>query len=175
MPKGNYFFALWPDLEVRKQLNSEALQCESQGRLQHPLDLHMTLVYLGQVADGQMRCIEKVADSIVSNRFTFQIDGLGFWHRPRILWAGPTQIHENLSQLVFDLQQGLEGCGFEPERRRYKPHVTLYRKASHAEPRPIEPGIDWQVREFVLGVSGLNRPGEPRYRILKRWPFPPQA
>jgi 2'-5' RNA ligase len=171
MAKGNYFFALWPDLEVRKQLAAEARECDSQGRLHNPLDLHMTLVYLGPVADSQMRCIEGVADSIASSFFTLQIDGLGFWHRPRILWAGPKQTPETLSQLVFDLQQGLEACGFHPERRRYKPHVTLYRKSVAVEPMVIEPAIKWPVREFVLAVSGINKPGEPRYRILKRWPL----
>lgn len=175
MSRGNVFFALWPEQAVRKRLAAEALQCDSQGRLHHPLDLHMTLVYLGQMADSQMHCVEGVADRISCQPFSLQIDGLGFWHRPRILWAGPKQMPERLSQLVFDLQRGLEACGFEPERRRFKPHVTLFRKSAPADPKVIEPAIDWPVEGFVLAVSGLNKPGEPRYRILKRWSFADQA
>jgi 2'-5' RNA ligase len=98
-----------------------------------------------------------------------KIDGLGYWYRPRILWAGPRETPEPLSQLVFDLQNGLQACGFEPERRRFKPHVTLYRKAGRTHPRVIEPAIEWSVSEFVLAVSGGGARGAPKYRVLKRW------
>jgi RNA 2',3'-cyclic 3'-phosphodiesterase len=91
------------------------------------------------------------------------------WSRPRILWAGPRQTPEPLSQLVFDLQNGLKACGFEPEKRRYQPHVTLYRKAPPAKAKAIEPAIEWPVSEFVLATSGGGAPGEPRYRVLQRW------
>ena len=175
MTKGRFFFALWPGLEARTRLAAATRQHDHGGRPNHPLDLHMTLVYLGQVADSQMRCIEAVADEIKCDPFTLQIDGLGYWHRPRILWAGPRQTPEVLSQLVLDLQQGLQGCGFEPERRRYTPHVTFYRKSVGVDPQAIEPAITWPVREFVLAVSGLNKPGEPRYHILQRWPLAHEA
>lgn len=169
MLRGRYFFALWPELEVRRQLAEEARQFDVAGRRHHPMDLHMTLVYLGQVAESRMRCIEEVAEGIVGRAFTLQIDGIGYWSRPRILWAGPRETPEPLAQLVFDLQQGLGDCGFESERRRYKPHVTLYRKSGATDPMVIAPAVSWPVGEFVLAVSGLNKPGEPRYRILKRW------
>jgi 2'-5' RNA ligase len=72
---------------------------------------------------------------------------------------------------VADLQQGLLGCGFEPERRRYKPHVTLHRKVRHAEAGPLEQPIAWQAREFALAASEGGAPGQSRYRILHRWPL----
>ncbi len=171
MAEGRHFFALWPERPVRDRLATEARQMDTKGRFHHPVDLHMTLVFLGPVADGQLRCIEGVADSIRGQSFSLRIDGLGYWHRPRILWAGPKQTPEPLSQLVFDLQNGLKACGFEPERRRFKPHVTLYRKAGHTDPSPIEPAIEWPVKAFVLATSGGGAPGEPRYRVLKRWPL----
>jgi 2'-5' RNA ligase len=171
MAEGHHFFALWPHEAARNRLASEARDSAVKGRFHHPDDLHMTLVFLGQIADTQRRCVEAVADCIRSRPFTLQIDGIGYWHRPRILWAGPRETPETLSQLVFDLQNGLKGCGFEPERRRYKPHITLYRKVVHAESRPIEPAIEWPASEFVLATSGGGAPGEPRYRVLKRWPL----
>jgi 2'-5' RNA ligase len=171
MAEGRYFFALWPHKEVRERLAKAARQAVAMGRLHHPEDHHMTLVFLGQVADAQLRCIEQTADAIRSQPFSLCINGIAYWHRPRILWAGPAQTPEPLSQLVFDLQNGLKACGFEPERRTYKPHVTLYRKVAAAEPMEIEPAIEWPVREFVLAVSSGGAPGEPRYRVLKRWPL----
>ncbi|MEJ2693341.1 MAG: RNA 2',3'-cyclic phosphodiesterase [Candidatus Thiodiazotropha sp.] len=166
MAEGRHFFALWPSQEVRQRLAREASQVAARGRLHHPEDLHMTLVFLGPVAEARLRCVEEVADGILNRPFDLCIDAIGYWPRPRILWAGPREIPEPLRQLVFDLQNGLTACGFEPERRRYKPHVTLYRKAANAHPAVIEPAIEWPVGEFVLAVSGG---GAPRYRVVKRW------
>ncbi len=167
MAEGRHFFAIWPDQAVSERIVREA--GKARGRLHHPADIHMTLVFLGQISDAQLRCIEAAADAIRGQPFTLSINGIGYWHRPRILWAGPSETPEPLSQLVFDLQNGLKACGFEPERRRYKPHVTLYRKASRTIPRVIEPAVEWPVRAFVLATSGGGAPGEPRYRVLKRW------
>ncbi len=171
MAEGRHFFALWPDQAVSESIAREAARSSTRGRAHHPMDLHITLVFLGQISDAQRRCIEATADTIHGEPFTLRIDGIGYWRRPRILWAGPRETPEPLSQLVFDLQNGLQGCGFEPERRRYKPHVTLYRKAAQSDPRAIEPAIEWPVRQFVLATSGGGAPGEPRYRVLKRWPL----
>jgi 2'-5' RNA ligase len=129
----------------------------------------MTLAFLGEISDGQLRCVEGTADAIRGEPFTLRIDGIGYWYRPRILWAGPRETPESLSQLVLDLQNGLKTCGFEPERRRFKPHITLCRKAGRTQPRAFEPAIEWPVTEFVLAVSGGGAPGEPKYRVLKRW------
>jgi RNA 2',3'-cyclic 3'-phosphodiesterase len=169
MADGRYFFALWPEESVREGLMALARRTARRGSVHHPADLHMTLVFLGQISDDQLPGIEAVADAIRGKAFTLQIDGLGYWSRPRILWAAPRQTPEPLSQLVFDLQNGLKACGFEPEKRRYQPHVTLYRKAPPAEAKAIEPAIEWPVTSFVLAVSGGSEPGEPRYRVLQRW------
>jgi 2'-5' RNA ligase len=169
MAEGRHFFALWPDQAIQERLGLEAREAVTRGRLHHQSDLHMTLAFLGEISDGQLRCVEGTADGIRGESFTMKIDGIGYWYRPRILWAGPKETPEPLSQLVFDLQNGLQACGFEPERRRFKPHVTLYRKAGRTPPRVIEPAIEWSVGEFVLAVSGGGAPGAPRYRVLKRW------
>ena len=175
MAEGRYFFALWPDESVRRRLAALAKQADARGRMHHPEDLHMTLVFLGQVADERLRCVYDVADTIRGTAFGLAIDGTGYWPRPRILWAGPSTTPEALSQLVFDLQNALAGCGFEPERRRYKPHITLLRKALHGEAGTIDPPVVWTANGFVLAVSGGGEPGAPRYRVVRRWPLSPAA
>ncbi|MCU7811886.1 MAG: RNA 2',3'-cyclic phosphodiesterase [Candidatus Thiodiazotropha sp. (ex Notomyrtea botanica)] len=171
MSDGRYFFALWPDDEVRLQISAMSRRMTSKGRAHHPSDLHMTLVFLGQVADSQLRCIHNAADVIRGRPFTLHLDRTGYWSRPRILWAGLERTPEPLSQLVFDLKNSLIPCGFEPERRTYKPHVTLHRKVESTDPGKIEPSIEWPVTEFVLAVSGGGAGGSPRYRVLQRWPL----
>ena len=170
MAEGRLFFALWPTLEARERLYELAMRFKPQGgRLHHPDDLHMTLVFLGQVEDQQMPCIHRVADGIGVSAFTLGIDTIGHWPRPKILWCGPSEQPLVLQTLVNSLQQSLTECGFAPERRRYQPHVTLHRKVRHAESGVIENPIEWQAPEFVLASSGGGAPGQPRYRILHRW------
>ncbi|MCU7844837.1 MAG: RNA 2',3'-cyclic phosphodiesterase [Candidatus Thiodiazotropha sp. (ex Monitilora ramsayi)] len=171
MSDGRYFFALWPDEAVREKLAAINRQMLSKGRPHQSADLHMTLVFLGQVADSRQRCIVDAADAIVGSTFTLHLDQTGYWPRPRILWAGSERTPEPLSQLVFDLKNNLTTCGFEPERRKYKPHVTLHRKAVRSRSGVIAPTIEWRVEEFVLAVSGGGQKGAPRYRVLQRWPL----
>jgi 2'-5' RNA ligase len=164
------FFALWPERKVRDRLARLARQYQPRGgRLHHSDDLHITLVFLGQVSDTQRPCIQQLADHIDASAFTLRIDTIGHWPRPGILWCGPAEQPEALRYLVKALQKGLLECGFEPERRRYKPHITLHRKVRHAETGVIDSPIEWQAGEFVLATSGGGAPDQSRYRILQRW------
>jgi len=167
----NLFFALWPDETVRSSLVRVQQSCSgSDGRMHHPEDLHMTLVFLGGVLSEQIPCVRDVANSLAAEPFSLELVRTGFWKRPRILWCGPERTPEPLQQLVHELQIGLTRCGFEPEKRTYKPHVTLARKASATPTQLLHEPIIWQPREFVLAGSHSG-PKPPRYRILDRWDF----
>jgi 2'-5' RNA ligase len=128
----------------------------------------MTLVFLGRVAPEQLRCVRQVADSVVAYSFTLKLDRACYWKRPGISWCGPEETPKQLSQLVRDLQQGLCACGFQPEQRKYKPHVTLARKVKHAEASCLEQAIVWSPGYFVLAGS-YSGPEAPRYRVLNQW------
>ncbi len=163
------FFALWPDSETRAGLRRIGRGMPSHGgRTTHPEDLHLTLVFLGQVEADRFDCVIKAADAVAVGPFQFQIDRVGHWKRPKILWCGPTESPHPLHQLVADLQKELAYCGFQPEARPYSPHVTLARKARPLEPRDLEEPLEWRAEEFVL-VSSLPVSEPPRYRILHRW------
>ncbi|MES9943091.1 MAG: RNA 2',3'-cyclic phosphodiesterase [Candidatus Thiodiazotropha sp. 6PLUC2] len=166
------FFALWPSAEVRDQLHQCLEQGPSvKGRPHHPADLHMTLVFLGQVRAERITCIREAADSMDVQSFSLQIDHSGYWPRPKIVWAAPETTPHPLTRLVDDLKHRLTSCGFEPEQRPYRPHVTLYRKVPHHQPWRLQSAIQWDVNEFVLATS--NNPGsnQNRYQILDRWPL----
>ena len=129
----------------------------------------MTLLFLGQVARPQMACIEQVADRMVLMPFSVQLKQVELWQRPRLLCATASQTPDPLAELVSSLQAGLAECGFKPEARPYRPHVTLIRKVRRSSPFELEKPINWSVSRFVLATSSAD-PGIPRYRILKSWP-----
>ncbi len=165
------FFALWPDARTRQALRSvqDGLGAGC-GRLTHPADLHVTLVFLGNVESGRMPCIETVADGIHAGPFELHFDRLDYWRRPRILWCGPSGRPPALDALVHNLQAGLQACHIEPDQRPYAPHVTLARKARPVDVRDPGVGLHWQVRDFVL-VASRSGAEPPRYEVLRRWPL----
>jgi 2'-5' RNA ligase len=170
MSAQRYFFALWPNRAVRDWLDVLAQGARpGEGRRHGADDLHITLVFVGQIAPAQKRCMEDVADTVRGNTFELTIDHTGYWSRPRILWASPGETPQALSQLVTDLNNRLMGCGYEPERRPYKPHVTLYRRARQVVTGQLAKPIIWPVNEFVLACSANPGSSRVRYQVLRRW------
>lgn len=168
-PGQRLFFALWPDADLSRAINCLGQEAQGHGgRLHHPADLHMTLVFLGPVDSEQLPCIERIAAGIRAEPFGLSLDRIDYWPRPRILLLGSSETPEPLAALVKGLQAGLVECGFRPEKRPFRPHVTLARKARQAAPSTLERPLSWRPLEFVLAGSSMEAK-PPRYQILKRW------
>ncbi len=169
MPVKRLFFALWPDDEVRAALAALWQRHTVQrGKPVRPENLHITLVFLGPVDDERRSCLESAAGELGGEPFTLVLDQLSWWSRPRVMWVGPSQMAPALPSLVGDLKLACEGCGFEPERRPYRAHMTLARKVPHARvPPQIEP-IAWHVGSFAL-VESKTLPAGAEYSVLRTW------
>ena len=165
------FFALWPDERTRAGLAASVGEVRgADGRASAPEDLHITLAFLGAVSPERLDCVVCAAERVRGEPFTLEVDRVGFWPRPRILWCGPTEHPPALLGLVASLQWGLKDCGFAPERRPFQAHVTLARNARKTGRVALQRPVRWPVSEFVLAGS---RPDDapPRYRIIGRWPL----
>ncbi len=168
-PRQRLFFALQPAPEIRTRLWRLARSLPlARERLTHPDDLHATLAFLGMVEADRLGAVTAVAAQIRAEPFTLQIDRLDYWPRPKVAWAGPSRVPPGLEQLVVDLWAGLASCGFEPETRPYRAHITLARKGGAIEAGTIEPPIPWEVGDFVL-MQSLSVAEPPRYKVLQRW------
>jgi RNA 2',3'-cyclic 3'-phosphodiesterase len=61
--------------------------------------------------------------------FSFELEGLGFFknrEKPRVLFANIKE-GEVLQLLAAEIDNRLSTFGFEPEKRPFKPHLTLAR------------------------------------------------
>jgi 2'-5' RNA ligase len=164
------FFGLWPDAALRERLAAaRAGLAGRSGRLSHPLDLHLTLVFIGAVDEALLPCIEAAADDIAVAPFPLTLVRLADWPKPRLWVAEPGETVAPLADLVAQLQRNLLACGLAPEKRPYRPHITLARRAPPVV--PLELALDWPVTDFVLAGSGGDR--TPRYRIHRSWPLLP--
>ena len=163
------FFALWPDDAVCEALEALALcHAGDQGKRIRTENLHITLVFLGNVDARRRCCLEEAADAVGGRSFTLWMDTLGWWPRPQVLWVGPTEIPAALLNLVGALKLACQGCGLEPERRPYQAHLTLARKVRRARlPRSIEP-IQWPIKSFALVESKTLSTGA-EYSVLRTW------
>ncbi|HET7588266.1 MAG TPA: RNA 2',3'-cyclic phosphodiesterase [Gammaproteobacteria bacterium] len=164
------FFALWPDDAVREALHRTGRKAvrHSGGKPVTPDNYHVTLKFLGHTDDEGYDCVCAAADAIRWQPFELHLDTLGFWPKPRILWLGTEQVPAALTALAHDLEQATEGCGFKPELRPYRPHVTLARKVSNPGQLGVVQPLVWRPEAFMLAVSE-TRPEGAQYRVLRRW------
>lgn len=164
------FFALWPDDEVRVQLQRAARILEgARGRHVAVSNLHVTLAFLGDVNAETRPSVEAAAAKISGQAFTLVLDHLGAFPRARVVWLGASQVPEALEHLAAALGSGLAACGLEPERRPYHPHLTLMRKAGRLRvPATLDTPVIWPVREFALVESRISSQGA-EYHVLETW------
>lgn len=169
------FFALWPDAAVCAALDAAAREYgRDTGRLMPPQNLHLTLAFLGELTAEQRACMEAVAGTVTGQPFVVILNRLGFWPRPRVLWAGAEDIPAALEDLVAGLNRALASCGYQPETRPFQAHVTLARKASRPPRQIAIAPIRWTVRDFCLAQSVPGERGS-EYRVLRRWPLLPSV
>ena len=163
-----WFFGLWPDPATAKVLTARARPLLPPGaRAAHPLDLHLTLRFLGELSPDALRAAQLVGDAVRAEPFGLRFDQAGYFARAAVLWCGPTQAPTALLALVTQLEQGLAAQGFIPETRPYRPHLTLARKFRGGTVGEWGPAVDWEARELVLarGCAGQV----PRYVAARRW------
>ncbi|KAB2963089.1 RNA 2',3'-cyclic phosphodiesterase [Zoogloea sp.] len=168
------FLALWPGLEQVRQLDRLAGIAEALGggRRMRPETLHMTLAFLGEVAESRIPDLCGVMAECEAEPFALEIDQLGYWPANHILWAGCRQPPAQLGRLVAGLQDALGRVGLSPARRDFFPHVTLLRKAQPVQALPEPVPIAWPVDEWWL-VESRRDAGAGAYHRLAAWPTAP--
>jgi 2'-5' RNA ligase len=168
------FFALWPDDETRARIvAATAAHVHAAGGRTIPREnLHVTVAFLGGVADSRMACVCDAASTAVGGgALDLVLDRVEHWKRQRILALESPESPAPLVALVARLWQSLERCGFAAESRPFRCHVTLAREAR--APRDLPPGVGpilWRVGELSL-MESVTAPEGARYERLRQWPL----
>jgi len=143
--------------------------------------LHLTLAFLGEVAEDTAGRLTTQLAEIRAASFTLSFSGIGCFpdrQRPRVVWIG-VKPEPNLLKLAAAVQQSALSSGISLEERPFSPHLTLARLKLPAAAE-LRAFIDRQsritlkpfsVREFTLFQSRLTQQGAV-HTPIRDFPLP---
>lgn len=168
------FFALWPENASREQLyrlaKQLAMNCE--GRRIRPENLHLTLLFIGELESSVVPLLCKAVSAIHHPAFELVLDRIAYWKRAGIVVAEASQYPVELTALVQDLEQVLSALNIQYDARDFKPHITLVRNAKNRMLPDLTPAIGWKVTGWSL-VQSQSIPRGIAYRALASWLLEP--
>jgi RNA 2',3'-cyclic 3'-phosphodiesterase len=142
-----------------------------------PESWHVTLQFLGSTTEEQYACVAGRLGEIRSAPVPIRLGGLGIFER-----AGIFHVEVEPSDELVALQQQVTAhtapCGFEPEDRPYRPHITLARTKGDAGRRQLKQVKErvkaerqlaaFSAQEFLLYESHLGAGGS-KYEVRARF------
>jgi RNA 2',3'-cyclic 3'-phosphodiesterase len=142
--------------------------------------LHLTLVFLGEVSDALLESAHEGFAALQAEAFALSLRGFGLFggERPRAFWAAVAP-SDPLMRLQARAERAARMAGCRIEARRFAPHVTLGRFAP--PPFPVAARLEqavvagagftagpWLVDEMVLWQSRPTARGR-RHEELTRY------
>jgi 2'-5' RNA ligase len=182
------FLAFELPVEIREQIrviSKELKKTALPVRWVKVDNIHLTILFLGSVDEDTIGDIEEKVNVVVKgfSAFKTKLNAVGafpHWKRPRVIWIGLNGDIGRLSNLRNKLLEELKVLGFMPEKRPFRPHLTLGRFKG-----PIDRGEDmkwildryrdinsdlYQLNELILYKSDL-KPDGPVYTKMATWPL----
>ena len=97
-----------------------------------PKNIHLTARFLGDTDEKLVGSLKDVIDRVAgaSHATTLTIDKLGAFpdmKRPRVIWAGLAGDTSSLQATVDQIERAVCELGFDPESKKFRPHLTLAR------------------------------------------------
>ncbi|MEO8485123.1 MAG: RNA 2',3'-cyclic phosphodiesterase [Betaproteobacteria bacterium] len=164
------FFAIVPDAAARGRLDelARAAAIATGGRASAPATLHLTVVFVGSVADAAVDEVRRTGSSIGWPACELALDALGSFTRTGVAWAAPLAVPAAILSAQHALVAKLADRGLPTEERPWRPHVTLARRCAQRLDGSIAPPIAWRVERVVLMASRLADAGA-HYREIDAW------
>jgi RNA 2',3'-cyclic 3'-phosphodiesterase len=173
------FAALSVPPEIGQAL--QARQAGIEGARWRPLEaLHVTLRFYGEIRQDIARDLDGELMGVSGRPFAIRLEGVGAFgdgQEINAVWAGVAESPE-LRRLADACETAARRAGLKPEKRAYRPHVTL---AYLRHPDPAEVGAWIQgnnllkspeiaVDRFGLYSSHLGHDGS-HYRLEAEYPL----
>ncbi|HPC35955.1 MAG TPA: RNA 2',3'-cyclic phosphodiesterase [Candidatus Marinimicrobia bacterium] len=124
-------------------------------------NLHLTLKFLGDTDEKAIPDISKALDSVITtiDRFEYICEGLGCFpnnRKPRVLWLGIGQGFEQIQKLSQAIESVLGKFGYQPEKREFKPHLTIGRvKNPLKKVAGLESFLNYEINPTINPVENV--------------------
>ena len=147
-----------------------------------PTKLHLTLKFLGEVADDGLVALRSALATVARRHAPFAVvaGGMGVFPgraRPRVLSAGLMGGLREIGLLAVDVERACVPLGFPPDARPFRGHVTIGRVRSPRSLGRVLGAMDdlaersfgsWTVDEAILYRSHLRGSAGSLYEPLAR-------
>lgn len=143
-------FSLNKSVQAQLAHQAELLELTCGGRKVKMQHIHLTLLFLGNVAIHRIEMLRQVMKNVSTQEFEFNFEEIGYWKHNQVLYVQAKQFPAELFFLVDSLSNALSEAGFLFDKRVYKPHVTLIRKAIHPVTINLNDPIKWHVNKWHL-------------------------
>lgn len=171
-----YFFALNPDDKTRENIVFTRSQLfrsglPRSGREVKSKNLHLTLLFLGNLTQEQQHKMIHEAKRITFPEFELSLNKIGYFKKSQIVWLGTDTIPETLLNLNQQLLMAAKQSELAISQQTYIPHVTLAKKSKIFDKREtidktVLLPVNWKVTGFVLFKS-IDTPQGVKYQVVE--------
>ena len=149
------FVALSIPSEVRENIASliyTLRRADSKPRWVNPENLHITLKFIGEVAE---QSVSSICDALPTIRaaqpLTLEFRNVGFFpnsRRPSVAWIG-IEAPPALASLASEINRLLKALGIQPETKPLVPHLTIARFKENRLSSALQAEIEkWRDHSF---------------------------
>jgi len=138
-----------------------------------PEGMHLTLKFLGDTGIERVAPLVEAVTGLTGKipPFPISVTGAGGYpnlKRPRVLWAGVMENSGTIQRLVKSIEEETANLGWEKEKRRFSPHITIGRVKGNMNIARLTAAMeaikdehwgDQDVGEVVLYRSHLEKGG----------------
>ena len=147
--------------ELRERIN-EVLELVGKFKGVKPVEkenLHITLMFLGEVPDRRVEVIKGMLKTVKMEPFKLHLKGIGFFpsaSQARVIWVGVEEGKDEISKLADLIESSMKKIGFKRDKD-FVAHATIARvKSITAEDRrklmkALEPWLeeDFGSKAFI--------------------------
>ncbi len=167
--KKRIFFALWPSEKQRQLIDAAIEPCKASlaGNWTARENFHVTLVFIVSFAASDIPALQIAAGNIPCPAINLRFERIDYWARPKVMCLHADFVPNQLIELVRSLESAAATFGFKPEKRPYRPHMTIARRARFFDPVPLAQPVEIHCSGFHL-IESLSTPAGVQYKPLKQ-------
>lgn len=123
-----------------------------------PLNIHLTLKFLGEIDEKKSENIIQIIEEIAKNSacFYIRISSIGAFPKinfPRVLWVGIDKGDRESKEIAEQLEERIAKLGIPKEDRPFSSHITIGRLRSNLNREKLIQ----KLSNLAAGLAGLEK------------------